>query len=290
MTIMTPPPFVRPLILATLMALLTACSGTSILNVLNNAEGYRSQHNVAYGAHERQKLDIYQPAAETGQCVVMFVYGGSWEEGSKQDYGFVGAALARRGYSVIIPDYRLYPQVTYPVFVEDIALALASAPVQQRLRSRKLVMMGHSAGAMIAGLVSYNPDYLQARGLSRDMIDAYVTLAGPHDYFLPTDKHRWTRIFGEDQDQQIKALTVNHIHPDNPPTLIIHAKNDETVTPKSAHSLAENLSQAGVPSTKLIYDSGGHVGLAAAMGRPLGFLAPTLDDVDAFMQDICRQD
>lgn len=280
---------IRSLILPTLMALLTACSGTSILNTLNNAGGYRSQHDIAYGEHARQKLDVYQPKQGVGQCLVMFVYGGSWTEGSKDDYGFVGAALARRGYTVIVADYRLYPQVAYPVFVEDIALALASAPVQQLLQARKLVMMGHSAGAMIAGLVSYNPDYLQAKDLSRDMIDAYIALAGPHDYFLPTTKHKWTRIFGQDQDEQVKALTVNHIHPDNPPTLIVHGSDDEIVNPKSAHSLAEKLTDAGVPNTKLIYDKAGHVRLAAAMGRPLGFLAPTLDDVDAFLQNVCGQ-
>ena len=290
MTISSKTHFVCPLILAMLMTLLTACSGTSILNTLNNAGGYRSQKDIAYGEQARQQLDVYQPRKGAGKCVVMFVYGGSWEDGSKDDYGFVGAALARRGYTVLIPDYRLYPQVTYPAFVEDIALALASEPVQQLIQSRKLVMMGHSAGAMIAGLVSYNPDYLQAMDLSPDMIDAYVSLAGPHDYFLPTQNTQWTRIFGEDQDEQVKALTVNHIHPDNPPSLIVHASDDEIVTSRSAHSLAQKLTQAGVPNTKLIYDSGGHVRIAAAMGRPLGFLAPTLDDVDGFLQDICRQD
>ena len=245
---------------------------------------------MAYGEHARQKLDIYQPKKAAGQCVVMFVYGGSWEDGSKDDYGFVGAALARRGYAVVIPDYRLHPQVTYPAFVEDIALALASDPVQLLLQSRELVMMGHSAGAMIAGLVSYKPDYLRAVGLSRDMIDAYIAISGPHDYFLPSQRNQWTRIFGEDPDAQVQALTVNHIHPDNPPTLIIHASDDQIVTPRSAHSLAEKLTHAGVPNTKLIYDNGGHVRIAAAMGRPLGFLAPTLDDVDAFLQGICSED
>lgn len=290
MTISTQATFVRALILATLMALLTGCSGTSILNTLNNAGAYRGQQNIAYGEHARQKLDVYQPKNRAGQCVVMFVYGGSWEDGSKDDYGFVGAALARRGYTVAVPDYRLYPQVTFPAFVEDIALALASDPVQQLLQSRKLVMMGHSAGAMIAGLVSYNPDHLQVMGLSRGMIDAYIALSGPHDYFLPSERNQWTRIFGEDPDAQVKALTVNHIHPDNPPTLIIHASDDRIVTPRSAHSLAEKLTHAGVANTKLIYDRGGHVRIAAAIGRPLGFLAPTLDDVDAFLQGICGQD
>lgn len=278
---------IRPLLLASLVSLLAGCSATSLLNTLNNAGGYRTQQDVAYGEDQRQKLDVYQPKDGAGQCVVMFVYGGSWEDGSKGEYGFVGAALARRGYTVIIPNYRLFPEVTYPVFVEDIALALASETVQELSASSKLVMMGHSAGAMMAGLVSYDPEYMQAVGLSREIIDGYISLAGPHDYFLPTQEEQWARIFGEDESEQVKALTVNHIHADNPPTLIIHGSEDQIVTPKSAHSLAEKLTEAGVANKKIIYDGVKHVPLAAALGRPLGFLAPSLDDVDDFLTDLC---
>lgn len=80
---------------------------------------------------------------------------------------------------------------------------------------------------------------------------------------------------------------MNHIHPDNPPTLILHGSDDQTVTPKSAHSLAEKLTDAGVCNKKLIYPGVNHARLVAAMGRPLGFIAPTLDDVDAFLSTIC---
>ncbi len=271
------------------LSLLAACSGTSVLNTLNNANGYRSEQDVAYGDHPRHKLDIYHPRENDRQCLVVFVYGGSWEEGSKGDYGFVGAALARRGYTVVIPDYRLYPEVTFPAFVEDIALALASEPVQGLAASRQRVMMGHSAGAMQAGLVSYDPRYLQAVGLSREMIDGYIALAGPHDYFLPTEKTQWTRIFGEDKSRQVEALTVNHIHPDNPPTLILHGSEDEIVTPKSAQSLSVKLTRAGVANSRNIYEGVSHIRILAAMGRPLGFLAPTLDDVDQFLQKRCAK-
>lgn len=280
-------PLITYLLLGVAVSLMSGCSKTALLNTLNNANGYLAQQNVAYGEHERQKLDVYQPHNEARECAVMFVYGGSWEQGSRQQYGFVGAALARRGYTVIIPDYRLYPQVVYPSFVQDIALALASKPVQKLTDSRKLIMMGHSAGAMLAGLISYDRKYLNAVGLSQKAIGGYITLAGPHDYFLPTSKKRWTQIFGEDQTEQLTALTVNHIHPDNPPTLILHGSDDKTVTPKSAHSLVQKLTSVGVPNTKKIYEGVNHVALAAAIGRPLGFLAPTLDDVDSFLQNIC---
>lgn len=219
--------------------------------------------------------------------MVVFIYGGSWEEGDKSSYGFVGAALARSGHMVVIPNYRLYPQVTYPQFVYDVALSLTEPLVQRLAATRPLIMMGHSAGALIAGLVSYNPYYLSEVGLSKELIAAYIAIAGPHDYFLPTDKPRWSKIFGTDESQQREALTVNHIHPDNPPTLILHGTGDTVVTPKSATSLETSLTNAGVPAVRKIYDDVGHKRIVAAMSRPLRFLAPTLDDVNQFLAPLC---
>mgnify|MGYP006191682469 CR=1 FL=1 len=57
--------------------------------------------------------------------MVVFFYGGSWNSGSKDDYGFVGEALASRGIVVVIADYRLDPQVRYPAFLQDGAQAVA---------------------------------------------------------------------------------------------------------------------------------------------------------------------
>src|SRR3569623_1407897 len=77
---------------------------------------------IAYADGDRMKLDIYGPKNPTGPApVVMFIYGGSWKQGQRQDYQFVGRALAAIGFVVVIPDYRLYPDVTYPSFLEDLA-------------------------------------------------------------------------------------------------------------------------------------------------------------------------
>ncbi len=273
--------------LAGSLGLLSGCSGTDFLNTVNRAGHYQTAKDVAYGPLERQRLDIYRPQASANACVIVFVYGGSWDSGAKEQYGFVAAALARHGYTVVVPDYRLYPEVKHPEFVADVAKAVASEPVQTLLEGNSLVMMGHSAGAMIAGLISYDAKYLQAEGLSPDIIAAYVALAGPHDYFLPTQKSRWTNIFGDDETKQVDALTVNHVTPKNPPTLILHGADDETVTPRSAVSLEQKLTAAGVPVTRKTYPGVTHVKLLAAMGRPLGFLAPTLDDVDEFLRRRC---
>lgn len=269
------------------MLLVTACSPLAVMNAASGADDYRSHADIEYGPDKRHRMDIYQPHDRNNGCTVLFVYGGSWESGRKEQYGFVGAALARKGYTVIIPDYRLFPHVTYPAFVEDIALSLTQPLIQNLTQSQHLVMMGHSAGALIAGLVSFDPSYLAKVGLEKSIVDRYIAIAGPHDYFLPTDKPRWVEIFGEDKRQQRSALTVNHVHPDNPPTLILHGAEDDVVTPKSATSLERALHVAGVDVTRRTYADTGHRKIIAAMSRGLHFLAPTLTDIDQFLQPIC---
>lgn len=260
--------------------LLTACSPTSILNHTSGAEALRVAEDLAYGEDPRQRLDIYR--GETASCRIVYVYGGSWQEGDKSSYGFVGAQLARQGYEVVIPNYRLYPQVRYPAFVEDVALSLSY--LQREYPSDKpLVLMGHSAGAMIASLISYDRKYLRDQGLAPDLIAANIALAGPHDYFLPSQKPEWVGIFGENPESQVEALAVNHVSSQSPPSLILHGLEDEIVTPESARSITAALEAHGVPVTLQLYEDVGHRRLVAALGYPLHFLAPTLADIKAFL-------
>lgn len=266
---------------------LTACSPTQILSQTSGADNYLAVADLAYGPLARQKLDIYR--GETTKCRVLFVYGGGWQEGDKHQYGFVGAQLAKLGYEVVIPDYRLYPQVQHPSFIEDIALSIQYLEDHQPT-SLPLVMMGHSAGAMIASMVSYQPKYLQQQGVRTDVIAANVAIAGPHDYFLPTDKPEWVNIFGADPSQQVDGLTVNHLSHKAPLSLILHGQNDKIVTPKSAISLHQKLTALGVQNELKLYDNAGHRRIIAAMAYPLHFLAPTLDDIDQFLSEqVCNK-
>jgi acetyl esterase/lipase len=105
---------------------LLACSPLTAINALSPASGADSTVDVAYGPGARNKLDVYRPANATAASpVVVFFYGGNWTSGQRRDYAFVGRALAARGIVVVIPDYRLYPEVSYPDFLDDSA-ALAS--------------------------------------------------------------------------------------------------------------------------------------------------------------------
>ena len=278
----------RALLSCLILPLISACSPTSTLNLLNNATSYRAESDLPYGKHSRQLLDIYRPQKEHEGCLVVFAYGGSWDSGDKAMYGFVGAALARQGHSVVIPNYRLYPEVKFPVFVEDFALSISHPKVQQLAEGRPLIVMGHSAGAMLAGLVSYDPHYLNGAGLHPKQIAGYISISGPHDFFLPSQKPRWLDMFGEKPEQQIQALTVNHIHANNPPTLLLHGEDDTIVVPESATVLQQKLQEAGVPTQKHIYADVSHKDIIVATSRGLHFLAPTLQDIDNFLQPICQ--
>lgn len=273
-----------------LATLMSGCSATNILSKISGASRFLAEENVPYGGHPEQRMDIYRPSSSSKDsrqpvCKIVFVYGGSWQSGDKEGYGFVAARLAEAGYVVAIPNYRKHPEVVFPSFVSDLALALAHSLLSRRSENDRLVLMGHSAGALNAALVAFDKQYLTAAGLDPGIIDLLISIAGPHDFFLPSEKQKWKDIFGDTSTDQVRALSVNHVTGQAPPTLILHGENDSIVTPRSAHSLAAKLAANDVQHTIKTYPTIGHRRIVAAMATPLGFLAPTAGDVIDFLQE-----
>ncbi len=122
--------------------------------------GHHVERGLAYGDEARQRLDVYRPAAATPAAtlpakVIVYFYGGSWRSGERGYYRFVGEAFASRGFVVVVPDYRLYPDVRFPAFVEDGAQAVRW--VYDHIAGfggcgQRVFLMGHSAGAHTAAL------------------------------------------------------------------------------------------------------------------------------------------
>jgi len=86
-------------------------------------------------------------------------YGGSWQRGSRDLYRFVGAALAAQGIVTVAPDYSLFPPARFPMFVEDAARAVRFAresAAQWGGDPARLVLIGHSAHAYIAAMLSFD--------------------------------------------------------------------------------------------------------------------------------------
>jgi acetyl esterase/lipase len=122
---------VKAIIVCALSAVLGACSPLGVINAFTPRDTYAATENIAYGTGERQRLDVYEPRGSatgippaTGYPIVVFFYGGTWTSGTRAEYRFVGEALASRGIVAIIADYRLYPQVRYPDFLNDCASAV----------------------------------------------------------------------------------------------------------------------------------------------------------------------
>ncbi|WP_245515002.1 alpha/beta hydrolase [Jiella endophytica] len=264
------------LLLCSLAALaLSGCAAA--LNAVTPASDYRLVPDLAYGPGERRKLDLYLPKAmDAATPVVVFIHGGSWDSGSKDIYPFVGQSLASAGIITAIPNYRLYPQTEFPGFVEDGASAVAA--VERLAKTGKdgipkgrhpLFIMGHSAGAEIAGLIATDGRYLAAAGSSIGGLKGFIGLSGPYD-FLPLTEERYKRIFPE--KLRPASQPVNFVSGDEPPTLLIAGDADTTVDPQNTRSLAGRLEKSGVPVKASLYPGIGHIGTIASFSTvlPLG--------------------
>lgn len=266
-------------LLAGLAGLMSGCSPATLLNATVSRQGFAREADLAYGPDPRQKLDLYRPdkPRADGKTVIFF-YGGSWDSGSKGDYLFVAQALAASGYTVVVPDYRLYPAVRFPAFVEDGARAVRWTA--ERVDAGKVFMMGHSAGAHIVLMLAANTPYLAAAGVVRTELGGAIGLAGPYD-FLPLKSAKLIEIFGGANNPDIEAITFAKAP--LPPALLIHGTADTTVYPRNSTNLAAAWRAAGAPVELKLYPDVGHVDVVAAFSGLLSGRAPTRTDVLAWL-------
>ncbi|QND54900.1 alpha/beta hydrolase (plasmid) [Phyllobacterium sp. 628] len=264
---------------------LPACSAGTALNIATSSGGASVVHDIAYGSDKRQTLDVYMPRDARSAPVAIFFYGGTWQSGDKATYTFVASALAAKGIVVLVPDYRLYPQVRYPAFLQDGAAVVRWAKDHARTyggNPSKIYVVGHSAGAYNAAMLTLDKQWLDQQKLapSRD-IKGFVGISGPYD-FLPFDDKKVADIFSPARTPET-TQPINHVGPGNPPVLLLHGESDDVVYPRNSTALAAKLRAAGSPVALKLYPGVGHIGIIGAMGSPLRFLAPTLNDTADFI-------
>ena len=274
--------------LAAAVLLVAACSPTTVLNALAPRDTASVTTDVPYASGDRRKLDVWRPATAApaaGWPVVVFFYGGTWNQGDRAEYRFVGEALASRGILTLIADYRLYPEVTYPDFMVDSAKALAWG--LDRARSlggdpKRVFVFGHSAGGYNAAMLALDERWLKAEGHAPSELAGWVGLAGPYN-FLPSRNPDVQPVFHH-PDYPKAAQPVEHTAGSSPPAFLGAARNDKLVDPqRSTVGLARKLEAAGTPVTLHLYDHVSHTTLIGAFAAPLRFLSPVLDDVSAFI-------
>jgi acetyl esterase/lipase len=285
---MPPASVTKRLTLAGAAASLTAaCSPLSMFATLSPKDpaslGVRGQ---AFGPDPRQKLDVYVPRRHAeGSPVAVFFYGGAWDSGRRQDYNWVGRALASRGFVTVVPDYRLYPAVRFPTFLEDGALAVRWAVEHARAYGGdpdRVVLIGHSAGAYNAVMLGLDGRYLKDAGVDPTAVRAIAGLSGPYD-FLPLTDPIAIRTFGEAMDLPATQPT-SFVTPRSPPAFLATGDADTTVYPRNTTRLARKLREAGVEVEERHYAGVDHIRMVLALSRPLRGRAPVLEEMTTFLQ------
>jgi acetyl esterase/lipase len=257
---------IKALLLAGLFAFLSACSPVSALNLLVPRSGYDVQSGIAYGTDPRQKLDVYVPQGLKAPApVLLFFYGGSWSSGDRATYLAFGQAFASQGIVTVIADYRLYPQVKYPGFLQDAAGALAWVHghiAQHGGDPQRIFVAGHSAGAYNAVMLASEPKFIEAAGGRLDWIRGVVGIAGPYD-FLPLTEAQYIDIFHGAHNRD--AMPINHVDGKRPPMLLTAGDADGTVGPGNADRMAARLRQFGNRAQVIKYPGIGHIGIILSL-------------------------
>lgn len=268
---------------ALLLATFFACIGAAA----QTTAPPRIERDIPYAEprNERQLLDVYSPAPGIKLPVVVWVHGGGWMRGSKNEVDHKPAAFAAAGYVFVAVNYRFIPHVTMETIVRDVAKSVGW--VHANIASRggdpnRIFLMGHSAGAQLAALLCTDSRYIEFESVPRTSIKGCVPVDGDtYDVPLqiataaarrrslkqPPPKLGHAEKFGNTVERLRELSAVNHIAPNRgiPPFLILHVA-DHTDTSAQAHRLWEALDRAGIPAQLFAADDTDHVKLDRDLG------------------------
>lgn len=273
-----------------LMLYLSGITAPGLLNLthrvaLGSSGVERVAHGIAYGAGARRKLDVYRPADVDGpQPTLIFFYGGGWDSGRRQDYRFAAEAYASQGFLVILPDYRIVPEIRFPGFLEDGAATVRWAQDNAARFGgdpERIVFAGHSAGAYIASMLALDPQWLDKAGVDRRSIRAVAGLAGPYDFYPFTTKAA-IAAFGHAPDPR-ETQPVSFARRDAPALWLATGGEDTVVKPRNSRALAAAQSRFGVAEYRE-YPELDHSDIVMALARPFRRKAPVLAESAAFLR------
>ena len=242
--------------------------------------------DIAYGDEAWQKLDIYVPqnAKSKKLPVVTFFYGGRWTDGSKGMYQFVGQAFADEGYIVVIPDYSKYPDVKFPVFVEDAAAAIAWTykNIEKYNGDRQnFFVTGHSSGAHIGSLAFADERYLKKYDLKPNIVTAFAGKAGPYDFIPEADDLK--DIFGPPEKYPQMQVT-SFIDGTEPPMLLLWGEQDKAVWARNHKRLSEKINKEGGRVEVKTYEELNHVEIIGSLTWFWRSKASVFNDIITFFE------
>jgi acetyl esterase/lipase len=266
----------------------TGCTQVGIFtaNIPSHFSDTVIYENILFDRDNQLSLDIYTPKNAKNRDVIVFFYGGRWTDGTKEEYRFAGSALAEQGFVVVIPDYRKYPTVKFPSFVEDSAQAIAwtSDNIEKYGGNpERINLSGHSSGAHLAALVTTNPAYLKKFGKDRDkVVKSFVGLAGPYD-FTPEEKDL-IDMFGPPEKYPLMR-PVTFADARTPPLLLLHGADDKIVGRFNYENLEKKIHENGGCVRSKLYKNIDHIWIVAALSWLGRDKAPVLKDMIEFLKN-----
>ena len=269
---------------------ITACTNTGlfVVNSLAKLDDYSVYENIAYGPDEFNQLNVYVPANHSPEAnlpTVIFFYGGCWggcRTYTKEHYLFVAQALTSQGYITVLTDYRRYPHVKFPEIIDD---ARASVEWVKSNINRfggnpgSIYLMGHSAGAHLGAMLTFNKTYLQPETYAG--IKGFIGLAGPYD-FLPLTKPYQQAVFAP-PSKYPESQPINFVDGQEPPLLLLYGNNDKIIKPRDIQNLSAKVAAIGGSVTSHYYDDIDHISILSALSIPKQNSQSVLNDIIRFL-------
>jgi acetyl esterase/lipase len=202
----------------------------------------------------KDRLDVYAPASASRAPVVVSIHGGALREGDKSKQAFVGQRLAQAGFVTVVINYRLSPGVMHPAHVEDAAHAVAwtrTHAAEYGGDPRNLFVIGHSAGAYLAALLTLDPRYLAAYQMAATDLRGVV----PVSAFFYVDRagvapDRPKDVWGTDLAVWKSASPAAYLRKDLPPLLLLYADGDDGWRRTQNTEFAAELKKAGAKAVE----------------------------------------
>jgi len=282
------------LIVVFLGFLINGCTPLELLNATVSHDGYQKTLNHAYGESLRQTLDIYIPETIISNGdVVVFFYGGRWQDGSKKDYAFVADAYTSKGIITVIADYRIYPGVDWRDFIRDGEKAYQW--VFKNINQfggdpKRIFIMGHSAGAHISAMVAVNAVQIENQeneSINQNRPCGLMGLAGPYD-FLPISDIDVKRVFASAENLE-NTQPINFVTQDTPAMLLMHGLADTTVKPGNTTRMATRVKSVNGRVQVKLYEKVDHIDILISLSSTFRDYSPALNDsVDFIQNTLCE--
>lgn len=272
------------LVAVALFTLQVGCSGTQFLNTLSVRTGYSVERDIPFDPSTGLELDVYAPRKAHGAPVVVFLFPGRWSMGDKEDYFFVAKGLTSRGIVAVLPNYRLYPHVRFPAFVEDAARAVRWTRDHIAAHGGdpdRLFVMGHSSGAHLAALLALDDDYLREVGGDTSWLRGMIGLSGPYN-FKPEGAADLSDMFGPPENFHL-SQPIHYVDGSNPPLLLLHGHDDNAVDVENTISMTDAVQRAGGPVKTVLYPKLGHGLMVASLSSFVRMKSGPLDLVEEFV-------